>query len=321
MTLQWKRKCKLTVQIDNGQPESLDFSDFRIYFRIGQATKATPKAAEIYIYNLSPETMNRLAGVDSDKVDTKVILETGYEFGPLEIAFKGNVFQFKKGRDNPTDTWLCILAQSGDKLKQYALANQCIPAGTSIDEAGKVLIDEMVKHGVDKGEVTELSQRKYPRGRVFFGSLEENLKQFYEENNMLLDFSDETLTTIPLVGYTVEPVQILSAQTGMIGMPALTSEGLQVTCLMNQKMKWGGRVQIDMSNLQTESYDIDYGSQQIDQPQKNAKLATNAGGLFLIRSVEHYGDTHGPEWYTSLVCIGVDAVVPKSGITIESVEG
>lgn len=320
MTLQWERKCKLTVQINNGQPEALDLSDFKIAFHIGQATTSTPKAAEFYIYNMSESTMNRLAGVDNERIDTTVILECGYMLGPLEIVFKGQVFQYRRGRDNPTDTWLCILAQSGDQLKSNALINQCIPAGTTLDDTGKVLIAEVNKQGVESGDLVDLSTQQYPRGRVFFGSLEQKVRQFYEENNMIIDFSDETLSIAPIKGYTPTPVQILTAKTGMVGMPQLTSEGLKVTCLLNPKMKWGGRVQVDMSNLQTESYDISYGSQGIDQPHKNPKMATNAGGLFLIRSVEHYGDTRGNDWYTALVCIGVNAVVPKTGITVDAVD-
>ncbi|WP_407488448.1 baseplate hub protein [Acinetobacter baumannii] len=320
MTLQWERKCKLTVQINNGQPDALDLSDFRIVFHVGQATTSTPKAAEFYIYNMSESTMNRLAGVNNERIDTTVILECGYLLGPMEVVFKGRVFQFRRGRDNPTDTWLCILAQSGDKLKSTALVNQCIPAGTTINDSGKILIAEANKQGVESGDLVELRQQQYPRGRVFFGSLEQNLRQFYEENNMLIDFSDDTLSMVPVASYIPVPVQILTAKTGMVGMPQLTSEGLKVTCLLNPKMKWGGRVQVDMTNLQTEGFDISYGGQKVDQAQKDPKMATNAGGLFLIRSVEHYGDTRGNDWYTYLVCIGIDTMVPKSGITIESVD-
>lgn len=320
MILQWERKCKLTVQIEDGQPEALDLSDFKIVFHIGQATTSTPKAAEFYIYNMSESTMNRLAGMNSEKVNSTVIFECGYMLGPLEVVFKGRVFQYRRGRDNPTDTWLCILAQSGDRLKSTALVSQTLSAGTTINDIGNFLIDEASKHSIEKGDVVNLSTQQYPRGRVFFGPLEENLRQFYEENNMLIDFSDDNLNVVPIKGYIPVPVQILTARTGMVGMPQLTSEGLKVSCLLNPKMKWGGRVQVDMSNLQTEAYDITYGSQRVDQPQKDPKMATNAKGLFLIRSVEHHGDTRGNDWYTDLVCIGIDAVVPKTGITVDAVD-
>lgn len=70
MTLQWKRNCKLTIQLDQSEPKALDLSEFKITFQVSQPTTEQPKAAEIYIYNLSSETMNLLAGVDSQKINT-----------------------------------------------------------------------------------------------------------------------------------------------------------------------------------------------------------------------------------------------------------
>ncbi|MEQ1191211.1 hypothetical protein ABLU13_19660, partial [Acinetobacter seifertii] len=64
MTMQWMRNCRLTIQVDKNAPEALDFSDFKITFVVSQGTTEQPKAAEIYIYNLSHQTMNLLAGVD-----------------------------------------------------------------------------------------------------------------------------------------------------------------------------------------------------------------------------------------------------------------
>jgi hypothetical protein len=71
-------------------------------------------------------------------------------------------------------------------------------------------------------------------------------------------------------------------QTGVIGMPQLTSEGLNITCLLNPKLKWGGRVQVDMTNMQTESYDINYGGQMVDQPYKNPNLATEQMDVYYL---------------------------------------
>lgn len=318
--MQWLRQCKLTVQIDSGQPEALDLSDFHIHFRINQATVSTPKATEIYIYNISSNTMNRLCGQDTDKVNGQVLLEVGYKGGPLETIFKGRVFQYRRGRDNPTDTWLCILAQSGDVFKNYALINQCVPAGTTINKTGQVLVQEASKTGLDIGKIPELSDQAYPRGRVFFGSLDDHIQQFCKDNNLDFDVSDDYLTVIPYGGYHNEDVQVITADTGMIGMPQLTTEGLKVTTLINPKYRFGGRVQVDLSNLQVDSYDIDYASQGLDQPYKTAKLATNAQGLFIIKSIEMVGDTRGDEWYSNLVCVAPDAVQPMSGITITAVD-
>lgn len=78
MSEQWKRNCRLTVQLKYGEPEALDLSEMRIVFRINQPTAETPKAAEFYIYNLSEDTMNRLAGEDNSNVGAMVTFEVGY---------------------------------------------------------------------------------------------------------------------------------------------------------------------------------------------------------------------------------------------------
>ena len=319
MTLQWKRNCKLTIQIDANEPKALDLSQFKIVFQVSQATTDQPKAAEIYIYNLSANRMNLLAGVDSQKINTQVVLECGYG-SELSVVFKGRVFQYRRGRDNPTDTWLCVLAISGDVVRNEALVNVCLPAGTSKSEAGNTLIEETNKYGLVTGEIADISEQQYPRGRVFFGSLHESIQQFGKENNVEFDYADDVISSISTLRYSVEPVQELTPKTGLVGLPQLTSEGLIVKCLLNPKLKRKGRIQIDMSNLQAESYDIAWGSQGLDQPHKNPKTAASADGMFVIQAIEHTGDTRGDEWYTHLVCTAINAVVPKTGITINAAD-
>lgn len=320
MAEQWLRRCKLKVQKKQGSEEALDLSAFKIYAHISQATTDAPKAAEFYIYNLSTETMNKLAGEDNENLGATVSLEVGYQSTPLELFFKGQVFQYRRGRDNEVDTWLCILCQSGDHLKTHAVVNQCVPSGTTIDEAGKILVAETEKQGVEQGEIPKLSDQAYPRGRVFFGGLYTHLEQFYNENNVFLDVDDDILGAHTYVGYRTEPMIILNRKSGMVGMPQLTMEGLEVTCLINPKLKRGQRVQVDMTNMQTEAYDIAYEPQGVDQPHKNPNLATNTGGIFIIQSIDSILDNRGNDWYSKLICTALGATVPKSGISITAVD-
>lgn len=314
MTLQWKRKFRLTIQVDSNEPRALDFSEFRCVFQVSQATSEQPKAAQIFIYNVSAQTMNLLAGVDNQKTDTTVILECAYGSDQLQTIFKGRVFQYRRGRENPTDTFLCVLAISGDKVQSEALINQCVPSGTTINELGNVVVEEAKKSGMEVGELVELSTQAYPRGRVLFGSLHGYIQKIGKENNVIFDYSDDVLSSVDIDKYSIEPMQILTPTTGLVGMPELTSEGLNVKCLLNPKLKRMGRVQVDMTNLITQQYDIAYKVEGKDQVHKNPKTATNAEGIFVIQAIEHNGDTRGDEWYTTMVCTAVGAAVPKSGI-------
>lgn len=321
MTLQFMRKFRLTVQIAKGQPQALDLSDFYFRFRVSQPTAEQPKTAEIYVYNLSLNTVNLLAGKEDQNKDTQVILEFAYGTDDFETVFKGAAFQFRRGRDSATDTWLCILAQCGDFVKNFALVNDSIPAGTSVNDVQDFFIKQYNSNGIDTGEVPTLTGQRYPRGRVFFGQLDYHVNRFCKENNITFDVTDDLFNAVPIGGYSQMPMQILTPKTGMVGMPQLTSEGVRVSCLLNPKMKRGGRVQIDMTNLQTEAYDTTYRQQGNDQPFKNQKLATNADGTFAIVSVEHYGESRGQDCTTDLICVGIGAVVPLSGVSITGVNG
>lgn len=320
MTMQWMRNFRLTIQVDQNTPDALDFSDFKITFSVSQPTTEQPKAAEIYIYNLSHETMNKLAGVDDDKKNTQIILACSYGDDEPEVIFKGRVFQYRRGRYSPVDTYLCVLAIAGDQIRNEAVINQSVPAGTPIFGLGELIVEEAKKIGVESGDLAQLSDQKYPRGRTIFGSFHGFIERVGRENNITYDYSEGVLNSTEVDKYSIRPMYVLTADTGMIGMPQLTSEGLIVKCLLNPKLKRMDRIQIDLTNLQSENYDIAYSGQEVDQPYKTPKLATNAKGIFVIQAIEHNGDTRGDEWYTSMVCTALGAVVPKSGITVNAVD-
>lgn len=320
MTIQWDRKCRLTIQIDGSGPEALDMSDFKIVFNVGQPDTSKPKFAEIYIYNVSLQTMNLLCGVDDSNIKNLVVLEVGYGSEELTTLFKGTVFQYRRGRDNQTDTWLCILAQSSDESINYQTINETIPAGTTINGMKDRFMRNYEDTGVQVNETPELSSQELIRGRVCFGSLYDNVLQFSKENECVFEVADGGVSMIESGKYSVvHDVQELTARTGMIGMPQLTSDGLKVNCLLNPKMKYMGRIRVDMTNLQTEAYDIEYGQQGVDQVFKDPRIAIGAEGVFVIMSVIHRGDNRGNDWFSELVCISINGTPPKSGVGITSV--
>ncbi|MGJ3459400.1 phage protein [Acinetobacter baumannii] len=319
MSEQWKRNCRLTVQLKYGEPEALDLSEMRIVFRINQPTAETPKAAEFYIYNLSEDTMNRLAGEDNSNVGAMVTFEVGYG-DELSTIFKGSTFQYRREHESPTDKFLCILAQSGDKAKNYALVNKTIAAGTTVDQVKNEIAKEYQANGVETGELPQLSDQTYVRGKVMFGSLDDQIRQFCKDTNTEYFIDDEYLYMVGISSYLLDSVFEMNANTGMVGMPQLTTEGLMVNCLLNPQLRRGRRIHVDTSSIQTQAFDIDYQSQGVDQPQKDLKTAGGINGIYIIKAVEHYGDTRGDDWYTSTVSVGQGAVVPKSGITITAVD-
>lgn len=330
---QWKRNCRLIVQVApeveaaedainattdqtfNNTRQAIDLSEMRIVFRVGQATRDNPKFAEIYVYNLSESTMNKLIG--DDKAGQLVILEAGYG-DQLATIFKGQAFQFRRGRESQTDTYLCILAQSGAKVYS-AVVNTTFAAGTTQSQIKDKMKEEFKKCGVDAGYMCEVSDQGLPRGKSFMGMLSDFMKQFTETNNTDLVIEDDQAVMIPKGGNNGEPAFVLSRNTGMVGMPELTTEGLNVSCLLNPRLKWGGQIQVDRSSIQTQQFDINYQGQEVDQTQKSLETAAGEKNRYNIVSVSHHGDTRGNDWYTDIKAVGLGARVQITGASITAV--
>ena len=166
-----------------------------------------------------------------------------------------------------------------------------------------------------------LSDTKLPRGKVLFGSASDLMNDLALTSNCEWVIEDNIFTMIAFNGFNQEPAFVMSPETGLIGMPQLTTDGLKVTCLLNPRLKWGGQIQVDMSHIQTQSFDIGYQDRYVDQMFKDLKTAADSEGFYNIKSVNHSGDTRGDEWYTELVCVGVDSkATPITGVAIKGVQ-
>jgi hypothetical protein len=107
------RKCSLIVGDTAGN--GLELSALRVTFTVNKADNQSPAHAIIRVYNLSDDTARTV-----QKEFTRVALQAGYE-GDYGLIFSGTVSQVRKGRENPTDTFLEIVATDGDEAYNFAL--------------------------------------------------------------------------------------------------------------------------------------------------------------------------------------------------------
>jgi hypothetical protein len=144
----WLRRCSLfvmpstnpTAPTDNG----IDLSQFRIRFQTHQGESSViPPWVWIRVSNLKPETEQRFVNEYQS-----VVLQAGYQTGKFGIIFAGQIKQFKRGHESPTDTFLDIFAASGDPAFNFAVCNKTTAAGEPPDAARKVALDELNKYGL-----------------------------------------------------------------------------------------------------------------------------------------------------------------------------
>lgn len=291
---QWLRKCTLLVSDKNG--DGLDLSQLRIKFLVKRSDTQTPNMAEIIIYNLEEQTAQRI-----QKEFSKVILQAGYEenFG---VIFQGNIKQVIRGRENATDTFIQIIAGDGDLSYNFAIVNTTIAAGAGQAEQVNAAVGAMTKTGgTTAGNIGELPPSKLPRGKVMYGMARDYLKQSAETSDKTWSIQDGKVQMVPLSSYLPGEAVQLNSKTGMIGTPQQTNEGINVKCLLNPKIKVGGRIQLNNEDVARLKIDL-------SQPNSPANIPApiTSDGVYYVLVVEMTGDTRGQEWYCNLTTLNLD---------------
>lgn len=293
-TEQWLRKCTLLVSDRNG--DGLDLSNLRIKFTVKRSDTQTPNMAEIRVYNLEETTAQRI-----QKEFSKVILQAGYtsNFG---VVFQGNVKQVIRGRENATDTFIDIIAGDGDLSYNFAVVNATLAAGSGQAEQINAAIGSMTKTGeTTAGNIGDVPNTKLPRGKVMYGMARDYLKQSADTTDKTWSIQDGKVQFVPLTSYLPGEAVVLSSKTGLVGTPQQTNEGVMVKCLLNPKLKIGGRVQLNNKDVARLKIDL---SQPLSPANIPAPLTSD--GVYYILVIEHQGDNRGTEWYSNLTCLNLD---------------
>ena len=305
---QWKRFFQLVVAEDGSNTTAIDLSDFHVKFHITQAITSRPCTAEITVYNPSDETVNAISAPINQYVKDahmKVIIDAGYE-ERHSVIFQGDLWWKSTGRESETDTYLRLIAASGDTANQYAVVNRSLPAGASQSEAFDVVMDSMKDYGVGVCKRPTLSEAVLPRGKALYGLARDIMQGIADRNGFDWSYDPRGIVTIPKQGALppaeTKRVVVLTPNTGLLGRPNITENGIKARMLLNPLIDFGGLVQIDQSLVQNPDYQTAYSAVNENLPATGAMVAGD--GLYLVKSREHIGDTRGDEWYTDIIAIG-----------------
>lgn len=101
---------------------------------------------------------------------------------------------------------------------------------------------------------------------------------------------------VPASGYLPGEAVVLSAGTGLIGTPKANDKGIEIKCLLNPRLRIGGRVRLDNAGAGEAGLKAGTGREPRDVHD----------GLYRILSITFSGDTRGTDWYATLSCVGID---------------
>ncbi len=264
---QFGRQIKLTI---GNSKEGIEITNLRIAFEVSKTITSEPNAATIRVYNLNQSHRNLI----TSKTYNKVSLAVGYE--ELRVIYTGDIIEAITIRD---DLDFIIELTCGDGYEAYtgALVNKTLKAGATdadiLSEATKLM-------KVDKGVIDLPKDRVLPRGKVLTGNARDIMHKIARNNSADWSVQDGNMIVLPKNKVLTDNEGfVLSQETGMIGSPEKTDDGLQITCLCNPALRIGGLVRIK-------------------------SIIPEYNGDYKITELEHSGDFMSDDWNTLITCTG-----------------
>ncbi len=297
--LQFLRRCNVIVSTNAGQ--GLDLSALRIKFAIKKTDGQTPNTADIAIYNISQDVAARIR-----KEYTAIAIQAGYEsnFG---IVFAGTIKQVRSGREQGTESFLLISASDGDVAYNGATVSATLSAGaTQLDQVA-VAAQATAAMGTSLGVMVPDSGTRLPRGKVLYGMARDYLRHSAKALGASWSIQNGKIQFVALTGVLPTQMVVLNSKTGMVGTPEQTADGIKIRCLLNPLLQIGGKVSINQHDIAEAALPDTPKEAAVNKP-----VTIQHDGIYRILTLDVAGDTHGTDWYTDALCLGVDETLPAA---------
>lgn len=291
-----------------------ELSQLHFIFTVRASDVETPNTAEIRIYNLAPATVNEIL-----KEYTSVILQVGYGQQVAQL-FVGTIKQFKRGKERNVDSYLEILAADTDELYNFGFVNQSIAGPSTYEQRFNAICTALgAPKDPNAGGYLGATGGILPRGKVLFGLGRAYLRELSRSAGVRWSFQNGVLTLIPLSGYLPGDPVVINSQTGLIGTPEATDQGVMVTCLLNPLIKVGQSIQLSSADIQQVAI-REQGYPNYSSVNYVANV-TPGLGTYRVIVAEHEGDTRAnAPWYSHLTCLQIDPTATTEKVLAYSTE-
>lgn len=290
MTRQWKRQAEVIVGAGGS---GLSIKDLRVQFEVIKTADKEPNKANIKIYNLNPDNEARV----KEEFD-EVLVNAGY-LDAVGLIFRGNIMHVYRYKEGP-DMVIEIEASDGDKDFRKAIVNRSFAAGsTNTDVLEQCLASFEGVGNTIEGTIL-MPERSYLRGKVVAGATRKTLDFLAREAGANWSIQDGELTMVGVLETLPDEVQVINKDTGMIGSPEVNEKGVTVRCLLNNKLKVNGQIELDMASINERPT-----SPMANDPQPGVERKP-ATGLFKILTIKHTGDNRGTDWISEVGCVLLD---------------
>ena len=254
-------------------------NDLRVKFKLKYPFIYAPNLGEISVYNLAPESRQQSVGKG---VRVGVICGYGRD---TKLAGVINAIQINHKHEGPD--WISKFEGSnGGNAANNARVNKTFGAGAGLADAIKGLAGGLGRLGkASEATVRDKAGTKaWKNGKSLYGNLADEFRGVLDEIGLEYTVYDDNVVIVPKGGTTSE-LWAIGPDSGLVGSPEYAAppmpgkpQLLKVKILMNPVLRPGGKVILE---------------------------SATHGGVFRLRDVEHSGDTHSGDWYSTLELEGL----------------
>jgi hypothetical protein len=303
----WLRQARLivwqgqsTAAPSGAKVPGLDLSQFHFRFHVESSDYETPNVVTLRVYNLAPETIQAVV-----KEYNWVSLEAGYQQQPtFGMIFNGSIRRFNYGKETTTDNFLEIIAGDNDIGYNYGWENATMDSDSADVTAKDVYLQAAAAMGLQPDpqsiDLLNNSGVLYPRGKVLFNLARSDMRELAASVKARWSAQNGVLILIAEEGQRKGSAIAIGPETGLVGIPEATDNGVVVKTLLNPNLAIGGTVKIK-SDLIVQTTTLNHF-----RPDLGYVAVSSTEDLYRVMSIEHTGDTRGQEWYSDIVCLAIN---------------
>jgi len=247
--------------------------DLRVVFKVSKKIGSKPNDANITVVNLAEKTRAAF-----QVRPLQVRLDVGYS-GSLARIFSGDV-RWVRSIHERVDWETTIEAGDGERAYKYARVSRSYKSNVSLRTALEDTAATMgLKLPKSVDDAKELAV-KFANGVTLQGPSSEEMTRLLKSKQLQWSVQDGRLQILSKSGTRPDQAVVISADTGMIGVPELgepdekgKAPKMKVKALLDDQKAVivpGGRVKLETKSL---------------------------NGVFKVTSVDFIGDTRGHDWY------------------------
>lgn len=268
-----------SISVGKGGQMGSKLTGLRMTFNVVKTEDAEPNDVRASLYNLSPNTRSAF-----ETAGNRIVIEAGYPES-LALLAVGDIVTGETSYDHP-DIVTSVEAKDGGIGLRNARASVTYKAGTP----ARTMVEELMSGlDVDNIEITADLSGAFRSAWSTYGNVRDSLDKLAARFGFTWSVQNNTAQITPARQPSQRSAVVLTPQSGLIGIPskldttggnqdgAKDAPGVSVTCLLNPALLPGDPIVIESAAFPRATY--------------------------RIRRVEHYGDTHGRNWYSDVEAV------------------